>query len=357
MILSVNPGSSSLKFKLFRHDLVPTKEGSFDIGKNNIKTHRDAVNEMLKKISASELADIKQICVRIVHGGDLFLGPCLVSSENLPKIEKYNDLAPLHNPSAVEVIKILHNKLSKNKLYCIFDTSFFALLPEVGSTYALPYKICEKEKIRRYGFHGISHQYVLGKVDPGHKNRLISIHLGAGCSVAAIDRGRPIDTSMGFTPTEGLVMLTRSGDLDPGLVLYMVKQFGYERAKEIIEKKSGLLGISGMKGGFLDLIVAAGEKVNDKNYLPDNTFSAENTLRAKLALKVFVSKIKKYIGAYAALMGGVDIIAFTGKVGFNSKYLRDASLQGLKFLDVKMIDLVAPDEELAMAKEIITMGL
>lgn len=357
MILSINPGSSSLKFKLFRYDLVKIREGFFDIGKGDIKNHTDATREMIKKIPESEIADIKQICVRIVHGGNRFFRPAYVNKENIIEIEKYNDLAPLHNPPSIEVIKYIIEKLNKNKIFGVFDTSFFALLPEISTTYAIPYKICQKDKIRRFGFHGISHQYVLNKVDPGHRNRVISIHLGAGSSIAAIDRGMPKDTSMGFTPDEGLIMQTRSGDLDPGLVLYLVKKFGYAEAKKIIETESGIQGISGINKGFHEIIVAAGEKVSDNIYISDNEISIETRRRAKLALNIFIVKIKKYVGAYTALMGGVDVIAFTGKVGFNSRYIRHKSLAGLEFLGKYIVDVVDPDEELAMAKEIINLGL
>lgn len=355
MILTINPGSSSLKYKLFddsAKEVILDDDITVDGG--NVRNHIDACDTMLTKIGP-RIDSVKKIGIRVVHGGDKFNKPTLINDDVIKEIDRLSELAPLHNPPAVLIIKELKNKLPNIPVISIFDTSFFSTLPEWSKTYAIPTEISKKYGIHRFGFHGISHNFVLEKVDPKKEQRLISIHLGAGCSICAIEKGKPLDTSMGFTPDEGLIMMTRSGDIDPGLLLFLVDKLGIRETKDIIEKKSGLQGMTNSEMNVYDIIVAAGEKVSDGAYKNDGEVSLDIRNNAKMALKIFSIKIKKYIGAYSALMNGVDTIAFTGKVGFYSEFIRDESLLGLEYLKIKNVCTVKPDEELAMAKEIINM--
>lgn len=310
------------------------------VGKN-VKT---PLLKFLKEISVKD--QISKIGIRVVHGGDKYSKPMLITNEVLSDIKRFSVFAPLHNPLSYNIIRLLKKYLPKIDIHAVFDTAFFFNLPQESSLYAIPLKISEKYQIRKYGFHGISHKYTLEKVDPDNKFKVITIHLGSGCSMTAIDHGKVIQTSMGLTPISGLIMQNRSGDLDPGLVLYLVKIFGYKKAKEIIENGSGLLGIYEKTGSIRQILLDAGIKVSD---------SAETGSKNKdaiLAIDMFVNRIKEYIGSYAATMGGVDLIAFTGKVGYLSEPLRRMSTSDLNFLGFKKVVAIEPNEELAIAREI-----
>ena len=242
-------------------------------------------------------------------------------------IEECNPLAPLHNPANIIGIKACQELMPGVPMVAVFDTAFHQTMPPVAYTYAIPYEYYEKDKVRRYGFHGTSHKYVsqraadmLGK--PIEQLKLISCHLGNGSSVTAIDGGKCVDTSMGFTPLVGLPMGTRCGDLDAGVIQFIMNKYGIsiDEMLNILNKKSGVLGISGVSSDFRDLENA----------------SKEGNTRAQLAIDVFVYDVKKYIGSYAAAMGGVDAVVFTAGVGENSASLRAEMVKGLEFMGIKM---------------------
>lgn len=342
MILVINPGSSSIKFKLFGTEMSEIMTDDIDFVGKNVKP---PLLKFLKEVNVKD--QISKIGIRVVHGGGKYRKPTLITKEVLSDIKKFSIFAPLHNPLAYNIIRLMKRCLPKTDMYAVFDTAYFVDLPQESSLYAIPRKISERNKIKRYGFHGISHKYALEKVDLGRESKVITIHLGSGCSISAINKGKVIQTSMGLTPVSGLIMQARSGDLDPGLVLYLVKLFGYRKAKEIIENGSGLLGLYKKTGSIRQILIDAGIKVKG-----ENDIKKQKDPEAVMTLLMFVNRIKEYIGSYSALMGGVDIIAFTGKVGFLSEPIREMSTGGLEFLGFKRIAVVEPNEELAIAREI-----
>jgi len=344
MILVINPGSSSIKFKLFNSDLSEASATDIDFVGRKVKV---PLQKFIKNLD--DPSKISKIGLRVVHGGDKYSKPTLITNEVLSDIKKYSVFAPLHNSLSCNIIRLLQKYFPKIDIFAVFDTAFFFNLPEESSLYAIPRKISEKNQIRKYGFHGISHQYTLEQVDPDNRFKVIIVHLGSGCSMAAIDHGNVTQTSMGLTPVSGLIMQNRSGDLDPGLVLYLVKIFGYKKAKEIIENGSGMLGLYEKTGSIRQILLDAGIKVSDQ------TDTGSKNKDATLAINMFVNRIKEYIGSYSALMGGVDIIAFTGKVGYLSEPLRRMSISDLIFLGFKKVVAVEPNEELAIAKEIVNI--
>ncbi|MFC0472686.1 acetate kinase [Halalkalibacter kiskunsagensis] len=347
-IIAINAGSSSLKFQLFE---MPSEEvliaglierigldkGVFTILVNgekvkeiiDIPDHAVAVKMLLNKLThfgiVKSINEIEGIGHRIVHGGEIFHNSVLLTDETLQKIEELSDLAPLHNPANVVGVKAFKEVLPNVKAVAVFDTAFHQTMPERSFLYSLPYEYYENYGIRKYGFHGTSHQYVseraaelLGR--PIEQLRLISCHLGNGASIAAIEGGKSIDTSMGFTPLAGVAMGTRSGNIDPALIPFIMEKTGQSEIEvlDILNKKSGILGISGLSSDLRDIEQAA-EKGND---------------RAETALEVFSSRIHKYIGSYAAQMSGVDAIIFTAGIGENSDIIRSRVLRGLKFMGV-----------------------
>ncbi|MDQ0161064.1 acetate kinase [Aeribacillus alveayuensis] len=347
-ILAINAGSSSLKFQLFDmpSEEVLTKGLVERIGLENsifnmtvngekkkevmdIADHSVAVQLLLQKLTEygiiKSLDEIEGIGHRVVHGGELFNDSVLITEDTLQKIEALSDLAPLHNPANVIGIKAFQDVLPNVPAVAVFDTAFHQTMPEESYLYSLPYEYYEKYGIRKYGFHGTSHKYVteraaelLGR--PIEQLRLISCHLGNGASIAAVEGGKSIDTSMGFTPLEGVAMGTRSGSIDPALIPYIMHKTGQDADEviNVLNKKSGLLGLSGLSSDLRDIEEAA------ENGHP----------RAKLALQVFADRIHKYIGSYAARMCGVDAIIFTAGIGENSDVVRERVLRGLEFMGV-----------------------
>lgn len=347
-ILAINAGSSSLKFQLFDmpSEEVLTKGLVERIGLENsifnmtvngkkkkevmdIADHSVAVQLLLQKLTEygiiKSLDEIEGIGHRVVHGGELFNDSALITEDTLQKIEALSDLAPLHNPANVIGIKAFQDVLPNVPAVAVFDTAFHQTMPEESYLYSLPYEYYEKYGIRKYGFHGTSHKYVteraaelLGR--PIEQLRLISCHLGNGASIAAVEGGKSIDTSMGFTPLEGVAMGTRSGSIDPALIPYIMHKTGQDADEviNVLNKKSGLLGLSGLSSDLRDIEEAA------ENGHP----------RAKLALQVFADRIHKYIGSYAARMCGVDAIIFTAGIGENSDVVRERVLRGLEFMGV-----------------------
>jgi acetate kinase len=259
-------------------------------------------------------AEIGAIGHRVVQGGGLFTQPTLITEDVLNEIEGLNELAPLHNPAAVAGIRAALEVFGGNTPnYAVFDTAFHSTLPEHAYTYALPHELAKKHRIRRYGFHGTAHEYMLLEysqargIAPSEAN-IITLQLGNGCSAAAIKGGRSVDTSMGFTPLEGLVMGTRSGDLDPEIVGYLAEEEGVEVAQveDWLNKRSGLLGVSGRTSDMRDLLTAM-----------------ETDARARLAVEIFCYRARKYLGAYMAALGGADGVVFGGGIGENAPLIRD----------------------------------
>ena len=353
-VLVINAGSSSLKYQLLDTDnqQVLAKglcerigiDGKFTYkapGKNTIDavdvampTHSEAIQAVLNALVDKDngvIASMKEIDAvghRVVHGGETFACSVKIDDKVMAALEECIPLAPLHNPANITGIKACQAVMGPDvPQVAVFDTAFHQTMPPVAYTYALPYEYYEKDKVRRYGFHGTSHKYVaqraaamLGK--PIEELKIITCHLGNGSSVAAVDCGKSVDTSMGFTPLAGLPMGTRSGDLDAGIMEYLMGKYNMDIKEmlNVLNKKSGVLGVSGVSSDFRDLS-DAGEKGN---------------ARAALAVDMFNYGVKKYIGAYAAAMGGVDAIIFTAGVGENSADQRMAIASGLEFMGVKM---------------------
>ncbi len=271
--------------------------------------------------------EIDAVGHRVVHGGETFSGSVLITDLVMKALKDNIELAPLHNPPNIKGIQAAKSHLPKTPQVGVFDTSFHIKMPPQAYLYGIPYELYKKYKIRRYGFHGTSHRYVseraakmLGK--PIEELKIITAHLGNGCSMAAVDGGRSVDTTMGFTPLEGLIMGTRSGDMDPSVILYIMAKEGLSlsEANTLLNKHSGLIGISGESSDMREIEEAVGE----------------GNKKAKYAFDVFTYRIKKYIGAYAAAMGGLDAVVFTGGIGENSVMVRHNSCSNLEFLGIKL---------------------
>lgn len=343
-ILVINSGSTSLKYKLFvvGKNLCEQQSGYIEnIGSGKMKNHDQALRQALQGIK--DLDAIVAVGHRVVHGGEEFTEPTVITKRNLPRLEKYNKLAPLHNPANIQGIKACFKLLPSVQNIAVFDTSFHQTMPEKAYRYALPEKYYKQHGIRRYGFHGISHQYVVGQVLAGKSRRkapakIISCHLGGGCSVAASVGGKSIDTSMGFTPLEGLVMMSRVGDLDPGVVLFLQRglKMSAGRVDKLLNKGSGIYGLAGEKD-WLRLLqkMRRGDK------------------KAQLAFDMFCYRIKKYIGAYYAALGGLDVLIFTGAIGSGDAATRRKICTGLPFLQKAKVLAIKTDEEKAIAEEVV----
>lgn len=354
-VLVINCGSSSLKYQLIDSETesVLAKglcerigiDGALThqpAGKDKIKStpampdHKTAIGIVIDQLTDKEngvvesLDEIGAVGHRIVHGGEKFTKSCLITDEVIKEVEECSVFAPLHNPAGLIGVRACQELMPGLPMVAVFDTAFHQTMPPQSYIYAIPYEYYEKYGIRRYGFHGTSHQYVSERAaEMLNVNiedlKIITCHLGNGASVSAIKRGKCIDTSMGLTPLEGLVMGTRSGDIDPAIVTYIREKENLEQgvANEILNKKSGMLGISGVSSDFRD-IEAAAEEGNE---------------RAMLALKVFAQRVKFYIGGYIAEMNGVDAIVFTAGVGENDMGMRDIICNEMGNLGIKL-DLV-----------------
>ena len=358
-ILVINAGSSSLKYQLLNPETqqVLAKglcerigiDGKFTYkpeGKQAVKeadvampTHNEAIKAVLDALVdpangvIGSMKEIDAVGHRVVHGGEKFARSVLITEEVMAAIEECNPLAPLHNPANIIGIKACQALMPGTPMVAVFDTAFHQTMPPAAYMYALPYEYYEKDKVRRYGFHGTSHKYVtqraaemLGK--PIEALKLISCHLGNGSSIAAVDGGKSVDTSMGFTPLAGLPMGTRCGDIDAGILQYLMNKYGMDIDKmlNVLNKKSGVEGLSCVSSDFRDLENAA----------------AEGNEKAELAQKKFAYEVRKYVGAYAAAMGGVDAVIFTAGVGENDKVIRAMSCEGLEFMGLKL-DAAAND--------------
>lgn len=351
-ILVLNCGSSSIKYQLFdinsgsvlAKGIVEKiglkgsflKNERFDGDKvkleGEILDHQSGIEFLLglliseKRGVIKSLHEIDAVGHRLVHGGELFQGSCYLDEVTIKGVEDCSDLAPLHNPANLKGIYAMKNLLPEVPQVGVFDTSFHQTMPDYSFMYALPYSLYKKYGIRRYGFHGTSHSYVSKKaceslkVDYSSK-RIITCHLGNGASITAIKDGKSMDTSMGLTPVEGLIMGTRSGDVDAGaLTLIMEKEeIDFSSLNTLLNKHSGILGISGISSDMREVESAA----------------AEGDERAILSLKMYQYRVKKYIGAYAAAMGGVDILVFTGGIGENSPDDREKICENMEFLGLE----------------------
>ena len=353
-VLVINCGSSSLKYQLI--DMVNEEalaqglverigiEGSVltqkvegkdkYIVKEEMKDHKDAIRLVLEALVdenngvIKSMDEISAVGHRVVHGGEKYKESVVINDEVKANIEECFKLAPLHNPANMIGIKACEELMPNTPMVAVFDTAFHGTMPEDAYLYALPYELYEKHGIRKYGFHGTSHKYVsqtcaevMGRDIKDLK--IITCHLGNGASLCAVKNGVSVDTSMGFTPLEGLAMGTRCGNIDPAIVTFLMKEEGLsvDEVNDLLNKKSGVLGISGISSDFRDIEDAAFNKGNR---------------RAQLALRIFEYKIRTTIGAYAAAMGGVDAIVFTAGVGENGPETREKCLEGLEFLGVEI---------------------
>ena len=392
-ILVINCGSSSLKYQLINSETegvlakglcerigidgmltYQPEGGEKEKSEIAMPTHTEAINAVLAALTNEKsgviksLSEVGAVGHRVVHGGEKFTSSCLINDESMKAIEECNDLAPLHNPANLIGIRACQELMPGVPMVAVFDTAFHQTMPDVAYTYGILYEYYEKYKVRRYGFHGTSHSYVskrtaeiVGK--PYDQMKIIVCHLGNGASISAVNCGKSVDTSMGLTPLEGLVMGTRSGDLDPAIIDFVGKKEGLslDEMNEVLNKKSGMLGISGVSSDGRDLEAAA--ETGNK--------------RAQLALDVFDYRVIKYIGAYAAAMNGVDAIAFTAGIGENNIKMRKDVCSSLTYLGVKLDEeknnvrgeeriisaddskvqvlLVPTNEELAIARETLAL--
>ncbi|MDD3725891.1 MAG: acetate kinase [Candidatus Ratteibacteria bacterium] len=345
-VLVINCGSSSVKFKVFEMpeevlvaegnvEKLGEETGLFSYTKGtqqlfyrrpvDVKTHSEALSLIAKTLVdekegiIKDVKEIRGVGHRVVHGGEGFDRSVVLTEEVIKKIEEYQSLAPLHNPHNLSGIRAGVKLFPESLQVASFDTAFHTTIPPVAYLYAIPYEFYEKHRIRRYGFHGTSHRYVARRaaelMDKGKYDvNVITCHLGNGCSITAVRNGLSVDTSMGLTPLEGLVMGTRSGDIDPGVIFHLMDALGLsaKEVNDILNKKSGLLGISGVSNDFRNLL----EKMEED--------------RVALAIDVYSYRIKKYIGAYIAVLGRVDAIIFTGGAGEKTPEVRERALSGLE---------------------------
>lgn len=390
-IIAINAGSSSFKFKLFEMPeerviasglaerigmdngvFTMNYEGNKEVVDAHFNDHRDAVKLMLSQLKRFKVIDsveeINGTGHRVVHGGEIYDDSVIIDDETIKNIEQLSELAPLHNPPNLMGIEAFQTLLPNVPHIAVFDTSFHQTMPEKSYLYSLPYDYYKNYGIRKYGFHGTSHKYVttraaelLGR--PLEELRLISCHLGNGASIAAVKGGLSIDTSMGFTPLAGVTMGTRSGNLDPALIPYIMEKTDKTAAEvlDVLNKESGLLGVSGFSSDLRDI---------EKEAHNGNE-------RAILALEVFGSRIHKYMGSYATAMGGLDAIIFTAGVGENSDIVREKVVNGLEFMGVYFdpsmnkvrgeevflnhpyspvkVIIIPTDEELMIARDVIRL--
>ena len=352
-ILVINAGSSSLKYQLIDMDsravlakglcerigidgsrLNHTPAGGEKVViESPMPSHADAIKLVIDALVdekhgvINSMSEIGAVGHRVVHGGEKFSGSVVIDEAVKEGMRECIPLAPLHNPANLIGIEACEKVMPKVPQVGVFDTAFHQTMPEEAFLYGIPYEYYEKYKIRRYGFHGTSHNYVSGKAaemlgKPIEQLKIITCHLGNGSSVAAVKNGKVIDTTMGLTPLAGILMGTRSGDLDPAIVTFLMEKenLDIDGINEVLNKKSGVFGVSGVSSDFRDLDAA----------------SKEGNKRAQAALKLFSYGIKKYIGAYCAAMGGTDAVVFTAGVGENDGAMRAAIVDGLEFLGIKI---------------------
>ncbi len=360
-ILVINSGSSSIKAAVVNHKTgEPARSLSVErlgeAGKSTARfdkeapkacpeTHEDALKQLLPELLATLSSDVKLEGVghRIVHGGEHFTESVRLSEGVLAKMETLVPLAPLHMPANLAGARVAQALLPDMPHVAVFDTAFHATLPRRARTYGLPLELAEEHGLKRYGFHGTSHQYVATQAahflgEDVRDLRIITCHLGNGCSVCAVEFGRSVETSMGMTPLEGLVMGTRCGDLDPGIILHLLRETGMtpEQVDHLLNKESGLKGLSGIGNDMRDIEARA----------------AEGDERCRMAIQVFCHQVRKTIGAYAAAMGGVDAIVFTAGIGENSEVVRHRIAQRLDFLGARIDEDLNRDVKVSRANPV-----
>ena len=364
-VLVINCGSSSLKYQVINSEseqvlakglcerigidgrlVYQPAGGEKEITDAPMPTHKEAVQMVLDALvnektgALKSLSEIGAVGHRVVHGGEKFTSSCLITEEVIKVVEECNDLAPLHNPANIIGIRACQALMPGVPMVAVFDTAFHQTMPAKAYMYGVPYECYEKYKVRKYGFHGTSHSYVskrVAEVDGSDYNstKTIVCHLGNGSSICAVENGKSVDTSMGLSPLEGLIMGTRSGDIDPSAVEFIANKEGLDFAgvMNLLNKKSGVDGISGISSDFRDLKAAMDE----------------GNERATLAINMFCYRVAKYVGSYVAAMNGVDIIAFTAGIGENSGWLREMVCDYLGYLGVKLdaeANKVAGEEQL-----------
>ncbi len=392
-VLVINCGSSSLKFQLINSDteavlakglcerigidgrLTYQPEGGEKTTEDKpMPTHTEAIQYVIDALTDAErgvvgsLEEIGAVGHRLVHGGEKFACSAVITDEMLKVVEECNDLAPLHNPANLIGVAACKELMPNTPMVGVFDTAFHQTMPEKAYMYGLPYEYYDEYKVRRYGFHGTSHSFVSKRTAeilnrPYDATKTIVCHLGNGASICAVENGKSVDTSMGLTPLEGLVMGTRSGDIDPAILEFLAKKEGLDITglMNVLNKKSGVHGLSGISSDFRDL--AAGAEEGNK--------------RAQIALDVFCYRVAKYVGSYVAAMNGVDAIAFTAGIGENDGYVRKTVCSYLGYLGItideeankirgKEVEISTPDskvkvwvvptnEELAIARETVAL--
>ena len=392
-VLVINCGSSSLKFQLINSDTEKVlakglcerigidgrltyqpEGGEKNVSDKAMPTHTEAIQYVIDALTDAEtgvvksLEEIGAVGHRVVHGGEKFACSTVITDEVLKAIEECNDLAPLHNPANLIGIAACQELMPGTPMVGVFDTAFHQTMPEEAYMYGLPYEYYEQYKVRRYGFHGTSHSFVSKRTaeileKPYEETKTIVCHLGNGASICAVKNGKSVDTSMGLTPLEGLVMGTRSGDIDPAILEFLAKKEGMDitALMNMLNKKSGVQGVSGLSSDFRDL--TAGAESGNK--------------RAQIAIDMFAYRVAKYVGSYAAAMNGVDAIAFTAGIGENVCIVREKVCDYLGYLGITLdkeanatrgeeIEISTPDskvkvyvvptnEELAIARETVAL--
>ncbi len=375
-VLALNAGSATLKWALF------TRPGLREVGRGAVErigargstarwrlgssvgrqqfacpTHLVALAHIIKvfKQRGINLAQVKQVGHRLVHGGSAFQTATTLTPRVMNQLKAYSSLAPLHNPVQLELARVAAKLLPQARQVAVFDTTWYRNLPDQARAYALPQALVKKYHLRRYGFHGLSHDYVSGEAArqlgrPLGRLNLITCHLGSGSSITAVQDGRPIDTSMGFTPLEGLVMDTRPGDLDPGLLMYLLTEQGVRPSAllKFLNHESGLKGVAGV-ADMREVLTRAGWKV--PGFKPVGKVKPADRQRARLALNIFLYRLQKYLGAYAAVLGRVDAIVFTGGIGERSPLVRKLTMAGLPTLRRVRRLVIPTNEELIIARQ------
>ncbi|MDZ5783801.1 acetate/propionate family kinase [Marinococcus luteus] len=391
-IIAINAGSSSLKFQLLQmpEETIITKgvverigletpfitvevQGEKKTEYPSLQNHEEAVKALLDSLKKynviTDVNDIEGVGHRVVHGGETFSDSVLITDQVLSELENVSELAPLHNPANIVGIKAFRDILPNVPSVAVFDTAFHQSIPKEKYLYGVPYEYYEKYGVRKYGFHGTSHKYVSQRMTelmdrPENDLKIISCHIGNGASITAVDHGASVDTSMGFTPLAGVMMGTRSGNIDPALIPYLMEKTGQTAAEVIdtLNKKSGLLGVSGASSDFRDVVQQAGE----------------GNERAQTALDIYLTRMHKYIGTYAASMNGVDAVIFTAGVGENSALVREKVMEGLEFMGIQIdkekndeasgeafihtddsrvaVAVVPTDEEVMIARDTVRLG-
>ncbi|MGL5436454.1 MAG: acetate/propionate family kinase [Lachnospiraceae bacterium] len=352
-VLVINCGSSSLKYQLIDMEsetviakglcerigidgsrLVYDRQvGGKQVMEQPLPTHKEAIKLVVDTLAdpqigvVQSMSEIDAVGHRVVHGGERFANSTIINDEVLKAIEECNDLAPLHNPANLIGINVCHELMPETPMVAVFDTAFHQTMPEEAYLYGIPYRLYRKHKVRRYGFHGTSHNYVAKQAAlmdgrPFEELKIIVCHLGNGASVTAVKRGVSVDTSMGMTPLEGLIMGTRSGDIDPAVLEYLMhkEEMDIDQVMAMLNKESGVLGLSELTSDFRDL----------------NSEAANGNENAQRALKTYGYKVVKYIGSYVAAMNGVDIICFTAGLGENDRNIRTQVCRNLEYLGINI---------------------